>query len=255
MNNYDNGRDGPMTPGGSLYELRDLHKSFRTDDKEVHVLQGIRMDIRQGEALAILGASGVGKTTLLHILGTLDPPTKGQVLYRGEELFGKPDGDLAAFRNREIGFVFQFHYLLTELSALENAALPGLIGGQTRQKAEQRARGLLEDMGLGDRLNHRPGKLSGGEQQRVAVARAMLMEPRVILADEPTGNLDTRTSSAVEDLLLDLREQHGVTLVVVTHNPEFARRMDRQVRMVDGKIEEESPPGGLRPASEQIGKT
>ena len=224
--------------GSVLFQVRDLHKSFRTEEKEIHVLKGIEMDVKKGEALAILGASGVGKTTLLHILGALDRATRGHITYRKEDLFKKTEKELAAFRNREIGFVFQFHYLLGELSALENAALPGRIGGFSKTEAQARASRLLQEMGLGDRLSHRPGSLSGGEQQRVAVARAMLMSPRVILADEPTGNLDTRTASSVEDLLLGLRQEHGVALVVVTHNPSFAGRMDRQVQMVDGRIEE-----------------
>jgi lipoprotein-releasing system ATP-binding protein len=240
-------------PEEPLFLIRDLHKSFRTGEKEIHVLQGIEMEIRPGETMAILGASGVGKTTLLHMLGALDRPSRGEVIYRGEDLGEKSERDLASFRNRQIGFVFQFHYLLSELTALENAALPGWIGGLPKREVEDRASLLLREMGLGDRLNHRPGTLSGGEQQRVAVARAMLMEPRVLLADEPTGNLDTRTSSAVEDLLLDLRDKHGVTLVVVTHNPEFAGRMDRQVMMVDGNILEEGPPAGSLSETGRIG--
>jgi lipoprotein-releasing system ATP-binding protein len=245
----------PSIRGERVFEVRGLRKSFRTAEKEIHVLRGIEMEIRQGEALAILGASGVGKTTLLHILGALDRASGGSVLYRGADLLEKSDRDLAAFRNREIGFVFQFHYLLSELTALENASLPGWIAGMPKREAESRAAQLLKEMGLGDRLNHRPGTLSGGEQQRVAVARAMLMEPRVLLADEPTGNLDTRTASAVEDLLLALRETHGVTLVVVTHNPAFACRMDRQVRMVDGNLVEQGTPEGSPPDAERIGRT
>ncbi len=240
-------------PEEPLFQVRELHKSFRTGEKEIHVLQGIEMEIQPGETVAILGASGVGKTTLLHMLGALDRPSRGQVIYRGEDLVEKSERELASFRNRQIGFVFQFHYLLSELTALENAALPGWIGGMSRTEAEDRSSRLLQEMGLGERLNHRPGTLSGGEQQRVAVARAMLMEPRVLLADEPTGNLDTRTSAAVENLLLDLRDKHGVTLVVVTHNPEFAGRMDRKVRMVDGNIIEDGPPAGSLPETGRIG--
>lgn len=225
-------------PGETLFLVEDLHKNFRMGEKEIPVLKGIQMEIKEGETLAILGASGVGKTTLLHILGALDRATHGRVMYRGEDLLGKADRDLARFRNREIGFVFQFHYLLADLTALENTALPALISGTPRKEAERKAAQLLQELGLAERVTHRPGKLSGGEQQRVAVARAMIMDPKVILADEPTGNLDTRTAGSVEDLLLRLRETHGITLVAVTHNPDFAGRMDRQVHMVDGKITE-----------------
>jgi len=228
----------PAPEAEALFRVEDLHKSFPTDGREIHVLKGIDMEIRPREALAILGASGAGKTTFLHLLGGLDRASRGRVVYRGEELLQKQDRELAAFRNREVGFVFQFHYLLNDLTALENTALPVLIAGGSKKRAEQRAASLLEELGLGERLSHRPGKLSGGEQQRVAVARAMIMEPKVILADEPTGNLDTLTAAGVEDLLLGLRESHGVTLVVVTHNPEFASRMDRKVHMVDGRIVE-----------------
>lgn len=224
--------------GNILFVVENLHKSFWVDDKEIPVLKGIQMEIRERESLAILGASGVGKTTFLHLLGALDRVSHGSVRYRGEDLLSKSDRELALFRNREIGFVFQFHYLLPELSAVENAALPGLIGGMSRKEAEKKAVALLKELGLSERLNHRPGKLSGGEQQRVAVARAMIMDPKVILADEPTGNLDTRTAASVEDLLLQLGETHGISLVAVTHNPSFARRMDRQVYMVDGRIRE-----------------
>ncbi|MEW6443376.1 MAG: ABC transporter ATP-binding protein [bacterium] len=227
-----------ISTGEELFRVDDLHKRFRMGEKEIHVLKGIRLTIRKGETLAILGASGVGKTTLLHILGALDRPTSGRVLYRGENLFEKTERGLASFRSREVGFVFQFHYLLSEFSALENVLLPGLIAGWSRARAEQRARFLLGELGLANRLGHRPGRLSGGEQQRVAVARALVMEPQVIFADEPTGNLDTGTAASVEDLLLGLRQSHGISVVVVTHNPRFARRLDRQVHMVDGRVAE-----------------
>ena len=219
-----------------LFKVEGLNKRFRLGEKEIQVLKGIDMEIRPRETLAILGASGVGKTTFLHILGALDRPTSGHVLYGGQELFQRTEQDLASFRNREVGFVFQFHYLLSEFSALENTLLPALIGSVPRAEAEERAALLLRGLGLGERMDHRPGRLSGGEQQRVAVARALVNGPRVILADEPTGNLDTKTAASVEDLLIGLRETHGVTLVVVTHNPRFAQRLDRQVHMVDGKI-------------------
>ena len=222
----------------TLFKVEDLHKRFRLGEKEIPVLKGIDLQIRPGETVAILGASGVGKTTLLHILGALDQPSSGRVVYRGQDLFQRTERDLALFRNREVGFVFQFHYLLSEFSALENTLMPALIGSVPRADAEEAAAALLCELGLGDRLDHRPGRLSGGEQQRVAVARALVNGPRVILADEPTGNLDTKTGGSVEDLLIGLRETHGVTLVVVTHNPRFAQRLDRQVHMVDGKLAE-----------------
>ena len=238
MNNIETG-EGPEHPAGeALFRVIDLHKSFRLEDKEIPVLKGVDMEIRRQETLAIVGASGVGKTTLLHILGALDRATRGRVLYRDEDLFEKSENELALFRNQDIGYVFQFHYLLSELSALENVALPALIGGVSSKEAQQRAASLLEEMGLTDRLAHRPGRLSGGEQQRVAIARAMIMKPQIILADEPTGNLDTQTAASVEQALLSMRQSHGVTLVAVTHNPRFSCRMDRELHMVDGRMVE-----------------
>lgn len=229
-------------PAGPVEEpilrVESLHKRFRMGDKEVHVLRGIDFSIRPRETVAILGASGVGKTTFLHLLGALDRPTSGRILYRGLDLANMTESELAAFRNRRVGFVFQFHYLLSDFTASENVQIPALIGGQTRRQARQRAEALLRDLGLGDRLDHRPGNLSGGEQQRVAVARALANGPEILLADEPTGNLDTATAGSVEDLLIGLRERHGVTLVVATHNPNFAKRLDRQVHMVDGRLVE-----------------
>jgi lipoprotein-releasing system ATP-binding protein len=232
-------------PGEILFEVEGLTKDFQLGGKEIRVLKGIDLEIRRQETIAILGVSGVGKTTLLHILGTLDRPTQGRVLFRGEDPFARSDKDLARFRNQEIGFVFQFHYLLSDLSALENTMLPALIGGIPRKRAEQKAIGLLEALGLGERLTHRPGKLSGGEQQRVAVARAVIMEPQIILADEPTGNLDTQNARAVEDLLVGLRDTHGIAVVAVTHNPRFGARMDRQIHMFDGRLVETEEPGLL----------
>ena len=224
--------------GEILLKAEGLHKNFRLGEKEIHVLRGIDLEIRRQETIAIVGVSGVGKTTLLHILGALDRPTRGRVFYRGQDQAARSDRDLARFRNREIGFVFQFHYLLSDLSALENTMIPALIGGVPRRKAEQRASELLEELGLAERMDHRPGKLSGGEQQRVAVARAVVMGPQIILADEPTGNLDTQSARAVEDLLVSLRDTHGIAIVAATHNPRFAARMDRQIRMVDGRLVE-----------------
>jgi lipoprotein-releasing system ATP-binding protein len=226
-------------------QVRGLAKDFRLGEKEIRVLKGLDLEIRKAETIAILGVSGVGKTTLLHILGALDRPTQGQVLYRGEDPFARMDKDLARFRNQEIGFVFQFHYLLSDLSALENTMLPALIGGVPRKEAAWKAAALLEELGLAERMDHRPGKLSGGEQQRVAVARAVIMDPQIILADEPTGNLDTQSASSVEDLLVRLRETRGVAVVAVTHNPSFAARMDRQIHMYDGKLVETEAPANL----------
>jgi len=201
----------------------------------VEVLRGVDLDIRRGDSLAIVGTSGVGKSTLLHILGTLDRPTSGQVLWEGQEVFNLDDQQLADFRNRKVGFVFQFHHLLPEFNALENVMLPVLISRRPRSEAQDRAEAILSQVGLKDRLHHRIGALSGGEQQRVAVARALALEPEVLLADEPTGNLDPRTGGQVHELLLSLNREKGVTTVIVTHNLELAKRLDRQITLVDGK--------------------
>jgi len=222
--------------GSPFLEVERLYKTFHTEEKEIPVLKGVDLAIMEAQTLAVLGASGVGKTTLLHILGALDRPTRGTVRYRGDDLFQKNERQLAAFRNVHIGFVFQFHHLLPEFSALENVMLPGLISGMSRKVVEARAKGILVELGLEERITHRPGKLSGGEQQRVAVARALLMQPQLILADEPTGNLDTQTAELVQELLISLSVKKGVTLIVVTHNPRFAARMERQLEMVDGRI-------------------
>jgi lipoprotein-releasing system ATP-binding protein len=234
---------GGAAPGEILLQVGGLTKSFRLGDKEIRVLKGIDLAIRKAETIAILGVSGVGKTTLLHILGALDRPTQGRVAYCGKDQFDRSDRELARFRNREIGFVFQFHYLLSDLSALENTMLPARIAGMPRKQAERKATGLLEELGLAERTTHRPGKLSGGEQQRVAVARAVIMDPQIILADEPTGNLDTQSAGVVEDLLVRLRDTRGVAVVAVTHNPRFAARMDRQIHMLDGRLVEAERPG------------
>jgi lipoprotein-releasing system ATP-binding protein len=200
------------------------------------VLDGIDLDIRKGEMLAIVGASGVGKSTLLHILGALDRPTSGKVFYGDLDVFGLDNGPLARFRNERVGFVFQFHHLLPEFSALENVMMPALIRRTDRAEAARSAERILNDVGLGARLHHRPGELSGGEQQRVAVARALILNPEVVLADEPTGNLDMHTGEAVHDLLLAINKQKGVTFVIVTHNDKLAVRADRVLRMTDGRL-------------------
>lgn len=221
----------------NLLEARDLRKSYGTGASRVDVLNGIDLDLEQGTTTALVGASGTGKSTLLHLLGALDHPSGGTVRFRGEELFRKSDRDLAAFRNRSIGFVFQFHHLLPEFSALENVMMPALIARVPRQEAASMARTLLGDVGLEHRLTHRPGELSGGEQQRVAIARALVLSPDLLLADEPTGNLDMKTSEGVHALLGELQKRHGLTLVVVTHNERLAAAMERTVHLTDGRLE------------------
>ena len=219
----------------AFIEVRQLFKTFGNGTKRVDVLKGIDLVIRPRETLAIVGASGVGKTTLLHILGTLDRPTSGKVLYDGKDVFTLDERALALFRNRQVGFVFQFHHLLPEFNALENTMLPCLIQGISKKEALSRAEAILTLVGLKERLSHRPGEMSGGEQQRVAVARAMVLEPKILLADEPTGNLDTRTGEAVFDLLQELNRDKGLTLIIVTHNMKLAGRLSRQIQMVDGR--------------------
>ena len=218
-----------------LIQVQKLSKSFGNGAKRVDVLKGIDLTFAQGERAAIVGASGVGKTTLLHILGTLDRPTAGKVLYRGEDIFILKERKLALFRNREIGFVFQFHHLLPELNALENTMMPCLIQGTPKKEAAFCAENILSLVGLKERLSHKPGELSGGEQQRVAVARALVLEPRVLLADEPTGNLDTKTGESVFNLLQELNQIKGITLIIVTHNLKLASQLPRQIHLVDGK--------------------
>ncbi len=223
-----------------LAEAREVRKWFpQGGGGRLEVLKGIDLRILQGECLAVVGPSGAGKSTLLHILGALDRPSQGKVLFRGEEVFRRPDPELARFRNRHMGFVFQFHHLLPEFTALENTAMPARIGGRSRAEAEGTARELLDAVGLSQRLSHRPGELSGGEQQRVALARALAQGPEILLADEPTGNLDHGTGEAIHRLLLDWNRRSGVTLVVVTHNRELAEAMDRIVTIVDGCIVDE----------------
>jgi len=202
----------------------------------LHVLESIDLDVRKGEMLAIVGASGVGKSTLLHILGALDRPTSGKVFYGDVDVFSMDNGRIARFRNERVGFVFQFHHLLPEFSAIENVMMPALIRRTDRAEAAKAAERILHEVGLGARLHHRPGELSGGEQQRVAVARALILKPDVVLADEPTGNLDTHTGEAVHDLLLSINKQQGITFVIVTHNDKLALRADRVLRMAEGRL-------------------
>ncbi len=219
-----------------LYRIRGLRKVFDKVGSSVCALGGVNMDILSGETVGVVGVSGSGKSTLLHILGTLEPPTGGSVLYRGEDLFQQDEKELSVFRNSEIGFIFQFHYLLMEFTALENVMMPCLIDRQSLAEARQKACEVLERVGLSERFDHLPGELSGGEQQRVAIARSMVREPKVILADEPTGNLDTKTGFSVLDLFCRLNEDYGVTVVMVTHNSEFAKRMKKTVRISDGVV-------------------
>jgi lipoprotein-releasing system ATP-binding protein len=214
----------------------DLRKSFHLDRTEVHVLKSVSLEIKRGELAAIVGASGVGKTTLLHILGTLDRPTSGTVRFDGDDVFAMDEPALADFRNRKIGFVFQFHHLLPEFTALENVMMPALIRRQDQTEARAAAEAVLKEVGLEHRLEHRTGELSGGEQQRVAVARALVLRPDLVLADEPTGNLDSHTGEEVFKLLRDLNRAKGVTFVIVTHNEALSSQADRIIRMVDGKI-------------------
>ncbi len=218
-----------------LIQVQQLFKSFGNGAKKVEVLRGIDLTFFQGERAAIVGASGVGKTTLLHILGTIDRPTAGKVLHGGRDIFTLNEKDLALFRNREIGFVFQFHHLLPEFNALENTMMPCLIQSISKKEAALRAETILTLVGLKERLSHKPGELSGGEQQRVAVARALVLEPKVLLADEPTGNLDTKTGESVFALLQELNRIKGVTLIIVTHNPNLAAQMPRQILLTNGK--------------------
>ena len=219
-----------------LLSVKDLHKSFFEGGSEIHVLRGLNLDLAEGERLAVVGESGVGKSTLLHVLGALDHPTSGKIYYAGKEL---PLGDetaLCQFRNREIGFVFQFHYLLPDFSALENVMFPALIQGIDRAQAQHEAEQLLTLVGLKERMSHRPGKLSGGEQQRVVVARAVILKPKLVLADEPTGSLDLRIGEEVQNLLFRLNEENHIALIVATHNRQFAEKIGRCVELTAGAL-------------------
>jgi len=219
-------------------EARDLDRGYvGGDGSRIDVLKGVTLALARGEAVAITGASGAGKSTLLHLLGALDRPTGGDVLVGGREVSLLAEDELAEVRNRHIGFVFQFHHLLREFTALENVMMPALLSGVAYAEAERRARALLAEVSLAARETHKPRQLSGGEQQRVAVARALVNEPLVLLADEPSGNLDTQTSERLHDLLFGLRAERELSLVVVTHNPDLARRADRILRLQDGRLQ------------------
>jgi lipoprotein-releasing system ATP-binding protein len=216
-------------------QAEDLEREYRIGPEVVRVLRGVTLTVEPGESVAVVGASGVGKSTLLHLLGTLDRPTKGRVLFAGEDVFARSEAGLARLRREEIGFVFQFYNLLGEMSALENAMLPALLQRLPVPEARARALAALGEVGLGDRTAHRPGELSGGEQQRVAIARALVGHPRIILADEPTGNLDPKTSEVIWDLFVQLQASLRVAFVIATHNHDLARKADRGYRLVDGR--------------------
>ncbi len=220
-----------------LVVARDVKKTFVHEGKVVPVLNGVDLSVAKGEMLCVVGPSGTGKSTLLHILGTLDLPTSGSITYEGRDVTRLSSSELARFRNRTLGFVFQFHHLMPEFDALENVMMPGLVHGLPRAPLKKRARELLEEVGLAHRLAHRPGELSGGEQQRVALARALVLDPALILADEPTGNLDSRTSEQVHQLFFELNARRGTTFLIVTHSRDMAQRMPRVVTMRDGVVE------------------
>jgi lipoprotein-releasing system ATP-binding protein len=225
----------------NLVDIRGLSKDYFLEGKRIPVLRGIDLRIEQGEMLSLVGPSGVGKSTFLQVLGTLDEPTAGTVHFLGTDVFKLSDNALADFRNESIGFVFQSHYLLPEFTARQNAMMPALINRMAPAQAEARATELLELVGLGHRLEHKPGELSGGEQQRVALARALAMHPKLLLADEPTGNLDPETGEGIHRLLRELNQKLGITCLVVTHNVELAKNMRRHLRLREGRLEEFQP--------------
>jgi lipoprotein-releasing system ATP-binding protein len=218
-----------------LIRVSELNKTFQTPGRKLHILKDITVDIFQGEMTALMGPSGVGKSTLLHILGTLDRPSSGNVLFEDVDVFELKEDPLAEFRSRSVGFVFQFHHLLPEFNTMENVMMPAFVAGKNEHEAEKKARTLLEYVGLSDRLSHKPGELSGGEQQRVAVARALMLDPKVVLADEPTGNLDTENGQELFNLLKKINKK-GITFVIVTHNEDLASQCDRTIKMKDGRI-------------------
>ena len=224
-----------MTP---FIQVRDLEKTYLLEGKRIDVLRGASVDIAEGDLVSLTGPSGAGKSTFLHLLGTLDLPSAGEVRIDGEEVFRREPASLADFRNRHIGFVFQSHYLLPEFTALQNVAMPALVARMNRAEAEALAAESLEAVGLGQRLGHKPGELSGGEQQRVALARALVLKPKLLLADEPTGNLDPATGEAIHELLFEVNQKRGITAVIATHNLALANRMPRRFKLADGLVTE-----------------
>mgnify|MGYP005629927407 CR=1 FL=1 len=223
--------------GPFLMVLEDVHKSFEHHGNVIEVLRGVSLKVKEGESVAIVGASGVGKSTLLNIMGSLEPPTEGVVKFLGKNLYSLQEHELCRIRNQDIGFVFQFHHLLPELTALENVMMPALIARYAKQEARAMAKEVLEKVGLERRLSHQSGELSGGEQQRVAIARALVMKPKLILADEPTGNLDWFTGKEVAGLLMKLNEEEGISMVVATHNQSLAAQMSRKMEIVGGRVQ------------------
>jgi len=226
----------------TLLEARDLHKNFYDAGREIQVLRGIDLAVQSGEEIAIVGESGTGKSTLLHLLGSLERPTQGKVYFEGQDLFALDERALAEFRNLKLGFVFQFHYLLADFNALENVIMPALIARMPDAEARRRGTEMLELVGLGDKLHRRPAELSGGEQQRVAVARAVVLKPRLVLADEPTGNLDPHTAEEIHGLFHLLNRDLGITLVIATHNERLMRAMGRALTLQDGKLVTQARP-------------
>src|SRR5487761_414732 len=227
-------------PAATLISARGVDKSFHDAGREVVVLRGLDLEVAAGEEIAIIGQSGVGKSTLLHVIGSLERPTGGTVLFEDRDLFAMDERETAEFRNHKLGFVFQFHYLLADFSALENVMMPAMIARMADREAERRASEVLELVGLGDKLGRRPAELSGGEQQRVAVARAVVLRPRLVLADEPTGNLDPKTADEVHEVFHRLNRELGLTLVVATHNERLSDSMTRTLRLHDGKLSAEN---------------
>ena len=236
MNNLGRDQAAPGTGEEKFIVVQGLSKTYGMNHKTVDALKEISFSLARGELVTIVGASGAGKSTLLHLLGALDHPSAGDILYRGKSLFSLSDEQLADFRNKNVGFIFQFHYLLPEFTALENTMMPALIMGSRRADARAAAEEILTFVGLKDRLTHRQSELSGGEQQRVAVARALVLKPELVLADEPTGNLDSRTGEAIFELLMTLNRQLCITVVLVTHNESMASRTPRRITLADGRM-------------------
>lgn len=225
-----------MTESRIILTASDIHREFETVENHLHVLRGLNLTLHKREIAAVVGASGVGKSTLLHILGGLDKPTKGEIEINGEKLSDKSESELAHFRNDNIGFVFQQHYLLEDFSALENVMVPLMVDGQSKRAAQEKAELLLDKVGLKDRSSHRPAQLSGGEQQRVAVARALANDPKLLLADEPSGNLDTKTGRKLHELLLGLKEESDIAMLIATHNVELSKECEKNFVLKDGQI-------------------